>query len=162
MTFYEKLLKNYEAGLFTLVQGLDDKFCVFSTKNNNGNLRWSGWQPTEEKTLNYIGSETGFNESSINCFVVSENWKIIRTIHPSEPMGKGYKVGDKFKVIRTGQIEIVKSCTKGLYGMRLIVGDNVVGYHTNEIKPYFEEEEMVTIEISKKSLDSIKNYKIIK
>lgn len=163
LTFYEKLLKNWECGLFTLIKycgkgSYSKGYRVLSTRTSTGNFRSSGFKETEQGAISDIGS-TFFEKGEIEEHSKKHNWIIIRTIHLSELMGKGYDVGDKVRIRKTGEIETITG-TNYSEGYPYETDDE--SYSLNQIEPYFEEEEMVTIQISKKSLEGIKNYKIIK
>lgn len=85
LTIAEQLMENHNSGLFTVVQDEDDEYKVFSTLNDDGNLRDSGWYPTEQLALEHIGEDEGYGNDLDECATDCE-WKIIRTINPSDYM----------------------------------------------------------------------------
>ena len=155
MTFYEKLKINYEkGGLDTVVQDKFGKYRIFSSVGSNGSIRGSSWHDSISLCKNYIGSGL-YDRERIDEISKEDNWKRIKTIARESH----YEVGDKVKIIKTRKIEKIRyvlGCNDYRLGTPLIV-------NSTEIEPYFgkEKEEMVTIEISKKSLEGIKNYKIV-
>ncbi len=96
MKFSEKLLKNWECGLYTLIRTCLDTYIVFSTKYSNTVIRHSGFWSDKNMALEYIGSYTK-SLLTIDTSAERDNWKIIKTIHPSELMGKGFEKGQKVR-----------------------------------------------------------------
>ncbi|MCK5016243.1 MAG: hypothetical protein KAS32_04150 [Candidatus Peribacteraceae bacterium] len=154
---YNKIKTIIEKGGLDVVVQRDDYFyCIFSTISGKRSIRYSGWY-SEIKLCKYHIGNYSILQESIERLSKSENWKIIKTIARESH----YAVGDKVRVRLTGEVEEI---TNSNYSFEHPYATNTNIYHSGEIEPYFpeEQEKMVTIEISKKSLEGIKNYKIIK
>lgn len=163
MTFYEKLKTIIEkGGLYVVVQDEDRDYCIFSVVTSDGNIRSSDWHDIMEKCKDTIGEDSCYSEEMIERDSKTENWEIVKTIVRES----NYKVGDKVKVRETGKIDEISNVKeryncKGVWNIELKNHPHEE-FYIPEIEPYFEEEEMVTIKISKKSLEGIKDYKLIK
>ena len=187
MKFSEKLEANYQAGLFTRVQRENGDFQLFSTKDCEGELRRSGWWNIEKDAISCQGDKDGCSLEAIDRNAKKDNWKIVRTIHPSELMGEGYKEGQKVRIKenaekecdRTGfhwDSEIEQMSKDGFGFIKERSGLDWEVYSKDKdcywtfpetaLEPFFEDkkEEMVTVKISKATLEALKKdgIKIVK
>lgn len=101
-------MANWEAGYYTVVQDNFGNFCLFSTKNENGTLRHSGFLLILEDAITNTGSFSGYSKDIILEVAKDDNWKIIDTIHPSELMGSGLKPGQKVRIKENAKEECEK------------------------------------------------------
>jgi len=186
MKLSEKLEANFQAGLFTMMTREDCWVNLFSTRSWDGSLRNSGWFFTEGEAIKSQGSNCGYSTGSIDVLVKRDNWSIFRTIHPTELLPCDYKKGDKVRIkANTKEMcERVGLSWGGNMGQMLkdgfgFIKDRVgtdweiwdkkeVGWYIfppSVLEPYFEDEEdvMVWIVISKKSLEELrkKGIKVI-
>lgn len=74
----------------------DGEYCLFSTKDENGGFRESGWYRTEKEALNRCGSQFGYDNDDIVACAKRGDWQFVRYVSPSELLGTGgYQVGDR-------------------------------------------------------------------
>lgn len=163
---YERLMTNWDKGLYTLVIDKNEYYRLFSTKDEDGNLRFSGFCSIKQEAISRNGEYNGYNQEDIEQRSEENDWRIVRTIHPSELMGKGFKVEDKVRV-RKGEYKGKIGKVKGVNGnfVYIRMKHSVGNFYSDRLEPYFEdEEETVTVQISKASLEELKKsgIKIIK
>ena len=150
---YNKIKTIIEKGGLDVVVQRDDYFyCIFSTISGKRSIRYSGWY-SEIKLCKYHIGNYSILQESIERLSKSENWKIIKTIARES----NYKAGDKVRVRNTEEIKTIRERFK--FNEYNVDTNEILNF--TEIEPHFEKEEMVTIKISKKSLEGLKNYKII-
>ena len=94
MEFSEKLIKNWECGLYSLVENNTSEYRLFSTMYSDTHFRHSSVWSVEKNAINYAG-HYDISLSVIDSNAKLHGWKIVRTIHPSELMGKGFVEGQK-------------------------------------------------------------------
>ena len=161
ISMYNRLKTNYEkGGLDTVVQNDSEQYCIFSAVKSDGGIRRSEWRNALEECNEFLGSDYN-NKEWIEKESKTDNWKIIKTITRESH----YEVGDKVIVKRLNLVAKIEEKSLYGYGYTVSFGGNLFNKEdcdSTELEPYFEEEEMVIIEISKKSLEGIKNYKIVK
>lgn len=92
LTIAEQLMENHNNGLFTVVQDEDNEYAVFSTLDDAGQLRFSGWCEDKREALKEIGCD-GYND--VNRFAKENQWVIIETINPSDYMKECAKKNTK-------------------------------------------------------------------
>jgi hypothetical protein len=105
MTFYEKLVRNWECGKMSVVKNKEGNYMIFSTKCGDGFKR-SVWEDSIDKCLEYIGVAYA-NKYEIEEH--SKDWKIVKTIDFSELGGEGYKKGDKVRTLSDAREKRAKS-----------------------------------------------------
>jgi len=85
--FKALLEKNFNNGYFTLIKDNDDHYCVFSTKDEYGNLRHSSFCRNEERALQHIGRDTGYKNRELKKLSTDKEWKFVRLISLNECVG---------------------------------------------------------------------------
>ena len=109
MNIYEQLEANWEAGYYSVVQDDFGYFCIFSTKNENNTLRYSGWYTSFEQARTNIGQYKEYEGDLLLKNAKENKWKIIDTIHPSELMCSGLKPKQKVRIKDNAKEECLKS-----------------------------------------------------
>ena len=130
MFTYDDAQYNWEKGYYSLVKNKDGRYCLFSTKDSDGDLRYSGWWTTEKQVLKYFSDGNGYIKKRFNDFSKADSWQLVRTIHPNELMGEGFKVGDRVKILPNAKEECEKY-SLSFFGERQKVADKGFGKITN-------------------------------
>ena len=95
MTLEQQLEYFWERQVYSVLKDSNGKYCIVSTRNHDLGFRFSGFFPTIDIAKDYIGAFGRWENMAPDCTL--ELCTIVDTIHPSELMGKGFRVGDKVK-----------------------------------------------------------------
>ncbi len=95
MTLEQQLEYFWERQVYSVLKDSNGKYCIVSTRNHDLGFRFSGFFPTIDIAKDYIGAFGRWENMVSDCIL--ELCTIVDTIHPSELMGKGFRVGDKVK-----------------------------------------------------------------
>lgn len=96
MTLQQQLEYFWERQVYSVLKDSNGKYCIVSTRNHDLGFRFSGFFPTIDIAKDYIGAFGRWENMAPDCTL--ELCTIVDTIHPSELMGKGFRVGDKVTI----------------------------------------------------------------
>ena len=153
ISFYAKLIKNWECGLFTVVKDKDNNYTVFTFKDEDGKILNNYWGETKEEALNDLSGDSYYSIERTSFLAETKKWEIICTIHPSELMGKGCKVGDKVGVRGTNRTGVIIETDVSELPFLVRFDDSMTSkwFNPRDLEVKFKEpEEMVTLPNGKK------------
>lgn len=151
MTLEQQLEYFWERQVYSVLKDSNGKYCIVSTRNHDLGFRFSGFFPTIDIAKDYIGAFGRWENMVSDCIL--ELCTIVDTIHPSELMGKGFRVGDKVKVTGDPCGDIVRTIAERYhYGDGTGVWYRIEGFgeETNfrheDLKPVLPVEEKTDLE----------------
>ena len=156
MNLREKLDIIHNVGRWTMLMDDEGEFCLFSTRDEDGNLRDSGWWKTKKEAIECQRGFCGYLPEDFDYYAKEENWRIVRTGTPEEfDNVEGYKEEDKVRIVGKDSVRFIKGKSGGDWRIWNKDRTNWIFLPPSAIEPYFEdeeEEEMVEVKISKSTL----------
>jgi len=159
MNLRQKLDIIHNVGRWTMLTNDDGEFCLFSTRDNGGDLRDSGWWKTKKEAIECQRGFCGYLPEDFDYYAKEENWRIVRTGTPEEfDKVEGYKEGQKVRITENtigNGFGFIEERYKDNWR---VSNENKDDWHTfpaSAIEPYFEdeqEEEMVEVKTFKSTL----------
>ena len=160
-------------GSYVPVKREDGQFQVISpVKDEDGDYRHSSWMRTLEGAKQRIGCWGGYPKEDLEKYI--KDWEILTPFRLKE---EPFKIGDKVQLLESikendnwdiyknsfkDMIGEIKDVWNDIFGLKYIINGYYIAH--KYLVPLREEEEEVTIKISKKSLEALQEsgIKIIK
>jgi len=151
-------------GKMAVIQDKDGYYCIFSTPDDSGDLRCSGFGKDLEIAKRKIGKFAGFTKDDFLERAKEENWQFHSYIDISEFFDRsGYEKEMKVRHIETGKIGIIKGLTS-LFANKIDRGSvnvevedgNINHWDYTSIEPVHEDEQTIQIEGKEYTIDDIK------
>lgn len=103
---YDQLMFNWERGFYSVVKDKWDDYYVVSIKSLSGAFFVTEPHTAIDAAKHQVGNSKEYQDYLLEQMADAKNggWKILEneTFHPNSLMGKGFQVGDKVKIGKTG------------------------------------------------------------